>query len=110
MELDHTTVWYSQDLTTSAEPLEYYPTVEEIFDELSQQSKTNIIIPVGTREINFSIVEPLTDQEEEHYEFHLHINTFTSEDSLIEEKNLVHIENTQKEQQTMVLIEQNTMV
>ena len=53
----------------------------------------------------------LTDQEkEEDYEFHLHISTFTSEDSSTMEHNPLQIENAPTEQQSMVLTEQNTMV
>ena len=87
-------VWHSEYSTTNAKPLDYYPIVDEFFTELSHQSKTKITIPTDTKEINQPIVEPLTDQEkEEDYEFHLHISTFTFEDSPIEEKNLLHIEN-----------------
>ena len=96
-------VWYSQDSTTNAEPIDYYPTVEEIFNELAWQSKTKITILAGTQEINFSIVKPLADQEkEEYYEFFLHISTFTLGDNLIEEKNCLLIENSPTEQQSMV--------
>ena len=37
------------------------------------------------KEINFSIEEPLTDQEkEEDYELNLYISTFVSEETLVE--------------------------
>ena len=88
LELNQTTVWHSQGSTTNAKSLDYYPTTEEIFAELARHSKPKIPIPVGAKEINHSIIEPLTDQEkEEDYEVHFHISTFTSEDSLKEEKN-----------------------
>ena len=86
MELNRTAVWNEQGSTTNAKPLDYYPTVEEIFIELGWQSKTKISILAGAKEINHAIVEPLTNQEnEEYYEVFLHINTFTSRDSLTEE-------------------------
>ena len=92
LELDHTAFWHSQGSTAKVKPLDNYRTVEDIFKELSRQSKTKIAIPVGTKEINQTIVEPLTNQEkEEYYEVHLHISTFTSEDSPTEEKNSLHI-------------------
>ena len=65
----------------TAKPLDYYPTVEEIFRELPQQSSTKLSIPAKAKEINQQIEEPLTDQEkEEDYELHLYISTFMSED------------------------------
>ena len=39
----------------------YYPTVEHIFRELSRQTKTKLQIPEAAKQIDFSIVEPLTD-------------------------------------------------
>ena len=99
MELDHTAVWHAQGSTTKANPLNYYPTFKEIFTELSRQTKTKIIIPEAAKEINHSIVEPLTDQEkEEDYEVHLHISTFTSEDSSTMEQNPFQIENAPTKQ------------
>ena len=66
---------------------------------------------MGAKEINHSIVEPLTDQEkEEDYEVHLHISTFTSEDNTIEEQNPLQIENVPTEKQDNVLTEQQAMV
>ena len=104
LELDHTIVWHVQGSITKSKPLEYYPTIEEIFTELSRKTKTKITIPKATKGINQPIVEPLTDQEkEEDYEVHIHINTFTFEDNPIEEKNLLQIANVPKEQQAMVL-------
>ena len=40
--LDHTAVWNKQGSTTKAKPLNYYPTVEEIFTKLERQTKTDI--------------------------------------------------------------------
>ena len=31
LELDHTAVWYMQGVKAAAKPLDYYPTVEDIF-------------------------------------------------------------------------------
>ena len=62
-------------------PLDYYPTVEDIFRELAWQSNTKISIPAKSKEINQPIEEPLTNQEkEEDYELHLHISTFMFND------------------------------
>ena len=88
LEVNHTAVWHKKGSTTKENPLDNYPTVEEIFTELVRKSKTNITIPEATKASNPLIIEPLTDQEkEEEYELNLHISTFTSGESLIEEKN-----------------------
>ena len=58
-----------QGAKAKAKPLDYYPTVEEIFRKLAQQSGTNLSIPANAKEINQTIEEPLTYQEkEEEYE------------------------------------------
>ena len=61
-----------QGAKTKAKPLDYYPTVEEIFRELAQQSGTNLSIPAKAKEVNLSIEEieePLIDEEKkEDYE------------------------------------------
>ena len=42
-------------------------------------------MPEEAKQINFSIIEPLTDQEkEEDYELNLYISTFVSEDTPVE--------------------------
>ena len=46
---------------SNAKALDYYPYVEQIFQELSRQVGTKIQIPAKTKEINFSIEDPLTD-------------------------------------------------
>ena len=57
--------------------LDYYPSIDQIFWELSRQ--------VTTKKNDFSIEELLTDQEkEEDYELNLYINTFVSEETPIE--------------------------
>ena len=62
-------VWYVQGAKSKAKPLNYYPTVEEIFRELARQSDTKLSMPAKAKEINLAIEEPLTDQEkEEDYE------------------------------------------
>ena len=69
LELDHTIVWYMQGEKAKARPLDYYPTVEEIFRELARQSGTKLSIPAKAKEVNLEIEEPLTNQEkEEDYE------------------------------------------
>ena len=78
LELDHTIVWHEQGSIAKENPLDYYPTVEEIFTELARQTETYIPIPKASKESNKAIIEPLIDQDkEEDYEFNLHISTFT---------------------------------
>ena len=61
LELDHTVVWHKQGSQENAKPLDYYPTVEELFTKLARQSKTNITIPEAAKASNQPIIEPLTD-------------------------------------------------
>ena len=69
---------------SNAKALDYYPSVKQIFRELSQQAETKIQIPAKAKEIDFSIEEPLTNQEkEEDYELNLYISTFVSEETLV---------------------------
>ena len=42
--------------------LDYYPTAEQIFQELTRQVKTNIPVLVAAKQVDFSVTEPLTDQ------------------------------------------------
>ena len=85
LELDHTLVWYMQGEKSNAKALDYYPSVEQIFWELSRQAGTKIQIPTKAKEIDFSIEESLTDQEkEEHYELNLYISTFMSKETHVE--------------------------
>ena len=71
-----------QDVKSNAKALNFYLSVERIFRELSRQIRTKIPIPAKAKEIDFSIEEPLTDQEkEEDYELNLYINTFVSEET-----------------------------
>ena len=65
LELYHTTVWYMQGTKSNAKTLDYYPSVEAIFRELSRQERTKIPIPAKAKVMDFSIEEPLTDQEKE---------------------------------------------
>ena len=107
LELDHIVVWYMQGAAVKDKHLDYYPTNEEIFKELSRQSNTNMSILVATMKRNHPILEPLTDQKkEEYYEVHLYINTFTSEETSIEEKNTFHIVTISQPQQALVLTKQ----
>ena len=81
-----------QGAKAKAKPLDYYPTVEEIFHELARQSNTKLSIPANNKEGNLAIEEPLTDQEkEEYYELRLHISTFVSEETLAEDTNRLQI-------------------
>ena len=41
--------------------LDYYPTVDQIFQELSRQAKMKILVPEAAKQVDFSIIEPLTD-------------------------------------------------
>ena len=86
LELDHTTVWYMQGAKAEAKPLDYYPTVEDIFKDIAWHSNTKLLIPAKAKELNQPIEEPLTNQEkEEDYELCLYISTFTLEDILTED-------------------------
>ena len=52
--------------------------------ELSRQAGAKIPIPTKAKETDFSIEEPLIDQEkEEDYELNLYISTFVSEETLV---------------------------
>ena len=44
-----------------AKPLDYYPIVKDIFQELARQSNTKISIPTKAKEVNLTIEEPLTN-------------------------------------------------
>ena len=69
----------------NAKALDYYPSVEQIFRELSQQAGAKIPIPAKAKEMDFSIEEPLTNQEkEEDYKLNLYISTFVSEETPVE--------------------------
>ena len=71
-----------QGAKKNAKSLDYYPTVEEIFWELSRQARRKVPIPARAKETDFSIEEPLTDQEkEEDYELNLYISTFVSKET-----------------------------
>ena len=69
-----------QGAKAKAKTLDYYSTVEEIFQELARQSNTKLSLPARAKEMNQWIEEPLTDQEKEKdYELPLYISTFMSE-------------------------------
>ena len=83
-----------QGAKAKSKPLDYYPTVKDIFQELAQQSNTKLLLLERGKEINQQIEEPLTTQEkEEDYEVLLYISNFMSED--------IPIEDTSKIQQTI---------
>ena len=106
-----------QGAKTYAKILDYYPTVEEIFRELSRQARTKVPIPARAKETDFSIEELLIDQEkEEDYELNLYISTFVSEETLVEGTGRLQIiikppttqrEETHAEQQVTNLAKEN---
>ena len=54
--------------------------------------QTKIPIPEAAKQVDFSIIEPLTDQEkEEDYKLNLYISTFVSEDTPTVPTSRVHI-------------------
>ena len=70
---------------SNAKALDYYPSVDQIFWELSRQAKTKILVLAGAKLIDFSIEETLMNQEkEEDYELNLYINTFVSKETPVE--------------------------
>ena len=59
---------------------------------MTRQAQTKIPIPEATKQVDFSIIEPLTDQEkEEDYKLNLYISTFVSEDTPAVPTSRVHI-------------------
>ena len=75
-----------------AKPLDYYPTVDEIFQEIAWESNTKMLIPARDKEMNQQIEEPLIDQEkEEDYELHLYISTFMSKDISVEDTSRIQL-------------------
>ena len=75
-----------------AQDLDYYPTVDHIFYELTRQAKTKIPVPEAAKQVEFSIIKPLTDHEkEEDYELNLYISTFVSEDTPTVPTSWVHL-------------------
>ena len=77
LNLNHTTVWYMHGAKAKAKPLDYYPSVDEIFQELARKSNTSLSIPARAKETNHPIEEALIDQgKEEDYELRLYISTF----------------------------------
>ena len=59
---------------------------------MTRQEKTKIPVPEAAKQVNFSIIEPLTDQEkEEDYELNLYISTFVSEDTPTVPTSRVHL-------------------
>ena len=63
LELDHTAVWYMQGVKSKPKPLNYYPSFDEIFQELARQSNTKLLIQARAKGTDHPIEEPLTDQE-----------------------------------------------
>ena len=81
-----------QGAKAKEKPLNYYPTVEEIFRELARQSDTKLSILTKAKEGNLAMEEPLIDHEkEEDYEFWLHISTFVLEETPTKDSNRLQI-------------------
>ena len=81
-----------QGEASNAKALDYYPSVDQIFRELSRQAKTKIPVPAAVKQIYFSIEEPLTNQEkEEYYELNLYISTFVSEETPVKHSGQLQI-------------------
>ena len=59
--MDHTSVWYMRGQDPKAQDLDYYPTVDQIFCELTRQEKTKIPVPEAAKQVDFSTIELLTD-------------------------------------------------
>ena len=70
--LDYTKLWYADGQVAELVDLPYYPSVEQIFAELSQQSRKITPIPSLVKEIQVDLLLPLTDSEKvEHHEAEL---------------------------------------
>ena len=61
--LDYTKLWCVDGHITELVELPYYLTVDQIFGELTQHSKTITPIPTEAREIQVNLLLPLTDGE-----------------------------------------------
>ena len=80
MGLDYTKLWYADGQAVELVELPYYPTVEQIFGELTQQSKTITLVSPEAREIQVDLLLPLTDGEKvEQHETELQMQSFVSE-------------------------------
>ena len=108
-----------QGVGGKVEPHDFQPSNEDIFAELARQSNTKITILIIAKNIDHSIVKPLTDQDkEEDYEVHLHINSFTLEDTPTKEANSLQvaivpptqqiIEPTQQQEEEEVQMDEET--
>ena len=70
--LDHTKLWYADSQATESTDLPFYPTVNEIFNELARQCNTLNPIPPEAREKHIDLSITLTDGEnEDQYEAEL---------------------------------------
>jgi hypothetical protein len=75
--LDHTKLWYADGQGAELVDLPYYPTIKQIFGELTQQSRTITPIPSLAKEIQFDLLFPLTDGEKvEQHEAELQMQSF----------------------------------
>ena len=73
-----------QGTKPNAKALDYYPSVEQIFRELSGQGGAKIPILAKGKETDFSIEEPLIDQEKEQdYELNVYISAFVLKETKI---------------------------
>ena len=75
--LDHTKIWYVDGQAAEPTDLPFYPTVDEIFNELPRQSNTIYPIPHEAREKQTNLLIPLTDGENaDQYEVELQMQPF----------------------------------
>lgn len=73
-------MWYVNGHAAELVKLPYYPTVEQIFGELTRQSRTITPIPPEAREIQVNLLLPLTDGEKvKHYKVKLQMQSFVLE-------------------------------
>lgn len=78
--LDYTKLWYVDGHAVEPVELTYYPMVDQIFGELTQQSNTITPIPTEAREIQVDLLFPLIDGEKvEQHEAELQMQSFVSE-------------------------------
>lgn len=78
--LDYTELQYADDQAAKPVDLPYYPSVEQIFGELSRQSRTITPIPSLAKEIQVDLLLPLKDDEKfEQDEAELQIQSFIAE-------------------------------
>ena len=69
-------IWYLQGVGGTTRELDFYPSVEEIFTELSRQSNTRLDTPPLAKIFDQPMIKPLTDtSKEEDYGICVQLNT-----------------------------------